>query len=272
MSPAKKNRLMLQAGMVLIALLALVVVPGYISWQPQFLDRYPEFDESYDTWSTSVHANVACQSCHVEPDRAARIAYGARMLSEFYISLVDAGREPALFPKPTSAACSDCHIDLRTVSPSGDLNIPHRAHVDVLEMECIECHRFLVHAAGPEGSNRPPMAGCLECHDGVVAKSECVSCHTDKDEPDTHLAETWLVEHPKQANAECNECHDWKDDWCADCHAQKPESHTADWRATHGDRVNAHRNCEACHETSFCVRCHGEVPRKNFDPLLKVVR
>ena len=38
-------------------------------------------------------------------------------------------REPTLFDKPTNEACLSCHIDLRTVSPKGDLNIPHRAHV-----------------------------------------------------------------------------------------------------------------------------------------------
>ena len=52
-------------------------------------------------------------------------------------------------------ACSKCHVDLRTVSPSGDLNIPHRAHVAVLKMQCVECHDNLVHTTNAAGQPHP---------------------------------------------------------------------------------------------------------------------
>jgi uncharacterized Fe-S cluster protein YjdI len=56
-----------------------------------------------------------------------------------------------------------------------------------------------------------------------------------------------------------------------DCHADRPQSHGDDWRAVHGERVAEHRSCEACHIGAFCVRCHGEVPRLNYDPALELV-
>jgi hypothetical protein len=36
--------------------------------------------------------------------------------------------------------------------------------------------------------------------------------------------------------------------------------------------VARHRNCEACHAAPFCTRCHGELPKLNLDPALKLVR
>lgn len=268
--PTRKT--VIRGGIVVLALLALVIAPGYAALQPDFLERYPEFESTHGTWATSVHAKVSCQECHVQPTAVAQTAYAARMLGEFYVSLVSPDREPALFPKPTDAACQSCHYDLRTVSPSGDLSIPHRAHVDALDMRCVDCHNYMVHEPSPEGGNTPTMAGCLTCHDGETAKNDCSACHTDKDQPESHTTKTWLVDHATQPQGECTSCHKWTEAWCADCHARRPDSHTVKWRETHGDVVKTARNCEACHDAAFCKECHGEVPKDNFDPLLKVVQ
>jgi len=250
----------------------LVIIPGYISSRPAFLKRYPGVEMEHATWAKSEHAKVTCQQCHVPPQVTAQVGYNARMLGEFYLSIAMPGREPKLFAKPTNDACSTCHLDLRTVSPAGDLNIPHRAHVTVLKMRCIQCHDYVVHQKSPEGKNSPPMAGCLKCHDGKKAKNECSACHTDKKEPLTHRAANWLVVHPAKAEGgDCNTCHKWTEKWCSDCHAKQPRSHAKDWRATHGEAVAKKRNCETCHTAAFCTRCHGEVPKQNFDPAQKLV-
>jgi hypothetical protein len=159
------------------------------------------------------------------------------------------------------------------VSPNGDLQIPHRAHVNVLKMECVQCHDYLVHELNPQGDHLPTMEGCLKCHDGNTAKATCTACHTRKAAPDSHRASDWLIVHAQKAtDPECDSCHKWTDEWCADCHAVRPRSHTKEWRASHGEQVKQHRNCEACHDGEFCVRCHGEVPKDNFDPALKPVQ
>jgi hypothetical protein len=194
------------------------------------------------------------------------------MVGEFYLSAIAGSRKPGYFETPTNEACLECHSDLRTISPKGDLQIPHRAHITILKMDCVDCHRYLVHELSPEGKHTPPMIECLTCHDGDTAKDACTACHTQKAAPESHSASDWLITHAAQVDdPECITCHKWKDDWCADCHRDQPRSHTSDWRSVHGERVAEHRNCEACHEADFCVRCHGVVPPLNFDPTLKLV-
>lgn len=270
----RRKRLLIRVGIAGVALVGLVLLPGYLATRPAFLERYARMGGAFETWSDSAHAKVPCQRCHVAPGFVAQRTYDAKMLGEFYLSIVMPSREPELFRKPSNAACSSCHIDLRTVSPRGDLNIPHRAHVSVLRLDCVKCHNYLVHKASPEGKHVPRMADCLRCHDGKTAKSQCSACHTDKNEPLTHRAADWLVVHPSRADAkgaDCNRCHKWTARWCSNCHEQRPRSHGNDWRSRHGDRVAVRRNCEACHAAPFCVRCHGEVPGLNFDPALKPV-
>lgn len=267
------RRRLIALGAVAVALLLFVALPGYIASRSAFLQRYAHMDAAYGTWADSAHAKVACRKCHVSPGPVAQLAYSAKMLSEFYVSIVDRDRRPTLFGTPTNEACSSCHMDLRTISPKGDLNIPHRAHVSALGLDCIRCHDYVVHKKTAAGKHTPPMSTCLKCHDGRTAKNQCSACHTDKDEPPTHRAADWLVVHGQKAvDGACNRCHEWTEGWCADCHSKRPRSHAADWRSTHRDRVEKRRNCEACHEGPFCARCHGEVPKRNFDPGLKAVR
>lgn len=258
---------------VAAAIVLFVVVPAYLSSLPGFFGRYPALNDQYTAWSTSTHAEVGCEQCHVSPAALARIGFRMRMAGEFYISLVAPSRQPAMFSTPTNASCVACHSELRTSSPEGDLQIPHRAHITILQMECVACHSYLVHEPGPDGRHTPSMEGCLTCHDGDTAKDACTACHTAKAAPESHSTAEWLVEHALQADdPECAGCHEWKADWCADCHRSTPRSHTAEWRAEHGDAVARHRSCEACHTADFCAECHGDVPQLNYDPTLELVR
>lgn len=269
-----RRRMFVRAGIALAAVAVLVVLPGILASQPGFFARYPALNEKYEPWATSTHLEAGCEGCHVRPGVVPRTLYRARLVGEFYLSFAARSRSPKLFATPTNEACLTCHSDLRSVSPKGDLQIPHRAHVSILNMECVECHDFLVHELSPEGKHTPPMAGCLErCHDGDAAKNTCTACHTDKAAPETHRAADWPVIHGDKADdPECDSCHKWTEDWCVDCHVRRPRSHGDDWRAVHGERVAVHRGCEACHEGPFCVRCHGEYPQLNLDPDLKLVR
>jgi len=263
----------LRWGLVAFAIFVLVIVPGYIATRPAFLQRFERMNPKYQAWEKSVHAKTTCQQCHVPPRVLPQSAYAVRMLGEFYLSLAMPDWEPEAFPKPTNAACERCHLDLRTVSPKGDLKIPHRAHVSVLKLDCIECHNYLVHDKSPEGKNTPPMTGCLKCHDGKTAKNGCPTCHTNKAAPATHKAADWVIVHADKAKGDdCIKCHKWNDKWCTTCHEMRPRSHTVKWRETHGEQVKKHRSCEACHTGAFCKKCHGEVPKDNLNPALGIVK
>ncbi|MEI8081583.1 MAG: hypothetical protein WCI74_07025 [Actinomycetes bacterium] len=268
-----KNRRFVIVGIVVLVLLAMVAVPSYLTSRPGFWGRFSSLSSKYTPWSKSTHAKVSCEQCHIPPGVIARGGYRARMVGEFYLSLLFRSRTPK-FGSPTNDACLACHNDLRSVSPKGDLKIPHRAHVTVLKMQCIQCHNYLVHELSPAGKHDPPMAGCLRCHNGDTAKNGCTACHTAKATPETHKAADWDIVHPTAAaepNAPCNKCHAWTKNWCADCHARRPQSHTDNWRTAHGAQVSKHRSCEACHQEAFCIRCHGEFPNLNLNPNLKLV-
>lgn len=268
-----KRRRLLIASVVAVGVALLVVAPGMLATQGIYLERFAGLGAKYRTLATSTHRDAGCMDCHSRPGLFARAVDTVRMSGGFYVSLVMPSRAASTFPVPTNAACLACHTDLRTVSPSGDLKIPHRAHVEILKMACVQCHDFLVHEKSPEGDHNPPMAGCLTCHNGDTAKSSCPTCHTSKDAPASHKAKDWLVVHPQQAaGGKCEGCHKWAAHWCADCHSQRPASHGKDWRVKHAEAVRVHRNCEACHAGQFCIRCHGTVPTLNLDPALKLVR
>lgn len=271
MMRSRKNIVRLVSAVV--ALLVLVGVPLLVTAQSTFFSRYPALSEQYKPWAKSTHLEVGCEGCHAKPKPVQQAFYRAGLVGEFYLSVASRSRTPELFGKPTNESCLACHSDLRTVSPEGDLQIPHRAHVTVLKMQCTDCHKYLVHELSPEGRHAPRMIDCMKCHDGDRAKDTCTACHTEKAAPASHRVSSWRYEHSERAkDPECKSCHEWIKDWCADCHARKPKSHGRDWRATHREQVKVRRTCEACHEQDFCIRCHGEYPRENLDPTLKLVR
>jgi len=256
-----------------VALFVTILAPVYIASQPAYFKRYPVTEKYWSSWSKSTHAEIACSRCHVPPDILSQARHRLRMLEEFYLSALMPGRSPDILEPPPNDACRKCHATNRTASPSGDLRIPHKAHVIVLKMKCITCHNWVVHFRNPEGTHAPRMATCLKCHNGKRAKNGCSDCHKKKTFPVGHRAANWLVIHPKQqAKVNCKGCHGWVRNWCRECHTKRPASHVTRWRSLHGDKVAVRRNCEACHVSSFCIKCHGEVPRLNRRMAPKFVR
>jgi hypothetical protein len=259
-------------GLVVAVVLLLVLVPAFVTSRPGYFGRFDDLKSKYEPWKTSTHVAARCQDCHVAPGLGSQAAYAVQSIGGFYAALLAPSRTPEHFASPTNASCLACHEDLRSISPEGDLLIPHRAHVNILKMDCVECHDYLVHEISPEGAHRPTMAGCLTCHDGDTAKNTCSACHTSKATPESHKVDDWLIVHDDAAAREdCDSCHAWTEDWCVDCHSKRPASHTDDWRAVHGEQVAKRRTCEACHDAAFCEKCHGVVPPLNYDPALKLV-
>jgi len=210
----ERRRLLIRVGIVALVIVIFVIVPGYIATRPAYFSRFPGLEDKHGPWSTSTHVSANCEGCHVPPRLLPRLGYHVRMVGEFYGSLFSRSHPPDVFETPTNAACLSCHDDLRTVSPEGDLKIPHKAHVNVLKMKCVQCHDYLVHEKSPEGKHTPTMAGCLECHDGDTAKNNCDACHTKKATPASHKTADWLVVHPQKDTAECEGCHAWTKEWC----------------------------------------------------------
>ena len=257
---SRKRRGRLIAGIGAAVLFALLALPLVSTLQPGYYERYPELRERMDNWRVSTHSRMSCVSCHVPPGARGFASFAVRSIPAFYSQIISGPDETNLLDAPGCDACQTCHSSYRQVSADGDLLIPHRAHVEILEVDCVVCHYDLVHAESPEGFNRPSMRMCLEeCHNGEIAGDECVKCHTRKHVPDDHLRDDWLQIHAERSDTEdCGSCHEWTPDYCEDCHSQRPDTHVGNWKSGHAERARTHASgCLVCHGgETFCKECH----------------
>jgi len=256
------RRRILAWGLGFLAVLVIVVLalPIISVLQPDYYRRYPALGQRMDNWEVSTHSRISCAECHVEPGVGGLLSFAARSIPAFYSQLVSGPDTTNLLVAPGREACQKCHTSYRSVAPGGDLLIPHRAHVEILELDCVVCHKDLVHSLNRRGFNRPEMETCLEqCHDGDQATDECVKCHTRKEAPETHAAEDWLAIHGAKAEEQdCGVCHDWTPDYCADCHEKRPASHVGNWKKDHAPHaLKRGDGCLVCHGgQEFCDECH----------------
>lgn len=255
------RRLLLKWGAAALglAVVILLVLPVISVLQPDYYRRYPTLGPRMDHWKTSTHSQISCGECHIEPGAKGFLAFSAAAVPDFYSQLIKGSDHTNLLEPPSRAACRKCHTKYRTVAPSGDLLIPHRAHVEVLEMDCVACHKDLVHSVNRHGFNRPEMETCLECHNGDSASNECIDCHTRKHTPANHERSDWLKIHGTMSEKQdCGACHDWTPGYCGDCHSKRPASHVGNWKTGHASHAEIRRDgCLVCHGgQKFCDRCH----------------
>ncbi len=243
-----------------LTLVFAVGLPVFSTLQPAYYERYPSLRARMQHWAQSTHSRISCVECHVEPGVRGAVAFAVDSVPAFYSQLLNGPTKTNLLKAPRRTACQTCHTTYRKVAPSGDLLIPHRAHVEVLGLECTECHVDLVHSLNRRGFNRPEMELCLErCHDGDKASDVCVDCHTRKQVPPSHRREEWLRVHGDSAESEdCGECHNWTPDYCADCHKRRPASHVGNWKKGHASHaLKRGEGCLVCHGGErFCKECH----------------
>jgi hypothetical protein len=245
---------------IALVLIVLLGLPVFSLLQPRYYERYEDLGPRMENWRESTHARISCSSCHIEPGIGGFVSFATKAIPAFYSQLLHGPRPENLLSTPGREACQRCHTGYRQVSATGDLLIPHQAHVEVLELDCAVCHEELVHADNTQGFNAPKMTMCLElCHDGEQASAECTDCHTRKQVPDDHLREDWLLVHSEMVDTvDCGECHAWSPDYCADCHAERPEGHAGNWKKLHQYPAleRGRDGCMTCHDEESCLECH----------------
>jgi hypothetical protein len=255
-----RRRLLFVVVLVATAVVAVALALPVVSvLQPDYYRRYPALGARMDHWAVSTHSRFSCIECHVEPGIGGFLSFAAKAVPAFYSQLAHGPTDTNLLKAPGRAACQQCHTRYRSVSAGGDLLIPHRAHVEVLKIDCVVCHKDLVHSLNRRGYNRPEMESCLTCHDGDKATEKCEKCHTRKQTPPTHAQTDWLEVHGKVAESKtCAVCHDWTPDYCAACHKQRPASHAGNWKKGHGAHAKVRGDgCKVCHGgEKFCKGCH----------------
>ncbi len=256
--PRRRGLKWVAVGAAVVLVVALVL-PVVSVLQPGYYRRYPSLAKRMDHWAVSTHSKISCTECHVQPGIGNFVVFAAKAVPAFYSQVVSGPSTTNLLKAPDKSACQRCHTTYRQVSPAGDLLIPHKAHVQVLGMQCVTCHGNLVHSPNKRGFNRPEMEACLTCHNGDTASNKCTDCHTRKQTPDSHDRKDWLLVHGKMASSqECGKCHDWTPKYCQECHKQRPASHVGNWKKNHGPEAKTRGNgCLVCHDkTKFCGECH----------------
>ena len=190
----------------------------------------------YYTLEASSHSKLACVECHVEPGVLTKVKYKLVSLEELFASLTGSYGIAITSTTPIpDAACTQCHdMSTRTVTPSGDLNIPHDKHIQE-GVHCVECHTGVAHgniaekratfvtddsqwdaATGKSfmsdlSSIRPSMDVCLNCHKARNAPLNCSACHTTSMKPSSHSDPNFMTGgHGALANKDilaCDTCH-----------------------------------------------------------------
>ncbi|MHB1125400.1 MAG: NapC/NirT family cytochrome c [Bacillota bacterium] len=190
------------------------------------------------TWEASSHNQVQCIRCHVEPEVNKKYNYRFFMVKEWYASITgDYGLVIQATSKIPDATCIECHnMEKRTVTPSGDLIIPHSKHAQK-GINCTSCHTGFAHGNiarkrvtfrtdyarwdASIGKNfmtdvkniRPEMDVCMKCHAVRKAPLTCGSCHETLMLPKSHQAEKFRNGgHGQEAGKDikyCDSCHSY---------------------------------------------------------------
>jgi len=259
-SPGKRRSRFPWKSALALAIFVALALPVYSTLQPAYYQRYPQLRSRIQYWQRSTHARVSCAQCHVDPGVIGFVTFAARSIPAFYSQLIFGPTSQNLLQTPHTAACQRCHTGYRTVSPAGDLLIPHEAHVVVLHIACPVCHKNLVHSLNTQGYNTPEMQTCLTlCHNGVKATNQCDKCHTQKQVPPGHKNKNWLQIHPTMVTKiNCGQCHAWQPNYCKACHSIRPPTHVGNWKQLHQFAVKAEgdKGCLFCHGAAFCKNCH----------------
>ncbi len=146
--------------------------------------------------------------------------------------------------------CDPCHGNIaNTDNYSSEIIFQHGYHQLIA---CSSCHSRFPHR--PEGTERPTMDGCFDCHGlqhgpmGQLATGECEDCHNT---PVSKLRPSWhtydWAEEPhvkpgeKNMQTECMMCHD--EAWCVDCH----DDEYVVWDPGVPYKYDSGEGCYACH-------------------------
>lgn len=188
--------------------------------------------------------------------------------------------------------CGTCHTkpELAEVRVDGvrTIRFSHQRHLATGTVGCLDCHGGVERSEVLKERYIPPMEVCMRCHEGDMGATGCAVCHVQVEglRPTSHDADWsgghgWFV---RAGDETCAMCH--QESSCGECHApgalvgskESPkdlhglfafrlgdgssmileEVHDLGFRYTHPQDVKAkERDCSTCHETSFCVTCHG---------------
>lgn len=160
--------------------------------------------------------------------------------------------------------CDPCHGNISdTDNYAAEIIFQHGYHQLIA---CSSCHTRFPHR--PEGTERPTMEGCFNCHGlrhgpmGELATGKCEDCHktkADRLRPTFHTYDWEKKPHvaPGDANlqTQCMMCHD--EAWCVDCHVD----YSIDWDPGVPYVYDSDGGCLACHGDENLTKTSAGQPK-----------
>jgi nitrate/TMAO reductase-like tetraheme cytochrome c subunit len=255
---------------VFVVGLAVWFAPTFATSSTSYCSSCKTMKPAYETWQKSVHSDVDCLTCHVEPGTLNKLRWRQGEAIAIWSDYLGSSKQMSdgADSTPTNAACEQCH-DIDELPPVVDgIKMPHQEHTTSRNLDCIDCHSQIGHSS-QQGAPPVSMATCSMCHNGAAASDDCVLCHVTPPVTEAHPP-AFAESHGAQANGrldDCLRCHHDKAAFCDACHARPPASHFAgDWRYGHGTLAAAdNAACVGCHDSEqFCEQCHKVTHPKDW--------
>lgn len=229
----------LKAFILFAGLLTLLVVGGFGAFSstsdPKYCAVCHVMAPEYATWQASSHAQIKCIQCHSKPGLANRVLYKGETLKEIALYTTNTYKLPIKMNEQIEdQVCVSCHSQNRSITPSGDLIVPHDKHA-AKKVACVVCHKGIAHGnivarnmtAKSDSQVWTPayaekqmakeftqtkMDQCVECHIKRNVTQACEACHSAISIPQDHKDKTWGNSHGLKARADltyCNKCHSY---------------------------------------------------------------
>jgi hypothetical protein len=171
---------------ILVLLLVIIAGGGVVAFKfYDFTQNNPKFcvtchlmEPAYEAWAQSEHAGINCHDCH-----HLSIVEQNKLLINFVL------HRPTKVPPRHGKIivpwkyCIKCHWEKDERYPQADMindSPMHAKHYFMEQIECSQCHGYVVHQFTPEARF------CVRCHQGKEVHGAgmealaCLNCHTDR--------------------------------------------------------------------------------------------
>lgn len=216
------------------------------------------YEKKYvNSWNKSIHKDVNCVSCHVEPGVVGFFVEKTLLLKRIAVGLDLIKRKSVVTTTTPSNACLRCHQNIMTdVVDNKGVRVKH-IHIAEKGYRCVDCHNQVAHRKIVVPPKYPDMADCMECHNGSVASNDCQSCHIERIPISGRNLEDYNKIGYKQLN-NCIGCHPRNS--CKQCHEVQTPHPPKFFETLGGHKEEAKAvgkdKCLKCHPVKRCLDCH----------------
>jgi len=248
----------------------------------KFCSSCHEMQPEYQTWQESSHSDIECKECHIGSGVTSYAKAKVNGIKQVYLHTTNNYSAPIQMPKDIpNSTCEKCHdMKNRSVTPEGDIIIPHDKHL-AKDIKCTQCHSGVVHGDISDRNvtfksdyskwdsslaksmmtvkfTQPQMETCITCHKDRDVSTACKTCHSTNMEPKSHTTETFKTQdHGKLAEKDvqaCNKCHQYmSDDEIKDVTETTASQQFLTTGSTKQKSISAQ---DYAKENSFCKKCH----------------